>query len=220
MTALSTRRQDESGFNLIELAVTVLIFGIVSVTLLNFLDNTTTISARATASSVRENEGRQALRTITQEVRAANKILTALPTGVSAVNACSFPTFPGSYGRCLMFEVQRSTDATLTCPKSVIAIGLQNAATIGTVIYTRVDFASNCTTETRRTGGRLVDRVVNGLGTPLFEYYNASGALLTTAAGADAYVKASSVRVNLLLQYKTGAAPLRLNSVVALRNNR
>jgi prepilin-type N-terminal cleavage/methylation domain-containing protein len=220
VTARRIRRQDESGFNLIELAVTVLIFGIVSVALLNFLDNTTTISARATASSVRENEGRQALRTVTQELRAANKIVSnaaTVPAGAGMANVCPAPTaFPGSFANCVVFEVQRSTDATIACPKSLVLIGL----TTGSLMFTRIDYASNCTTEVRRSGGRLASRVVNGPGTPLFQYYNASGALLTTAAGADAYVKASSVRVNLVLEYKTGASPLRLNSVVALRNNR
>lgn len=220
MSGLRSRcRRDEQGVTLLELVVVVLLLGIVGTILLNFLDNTTSVTARATSNVVKENEGRQAMRELTQDVRAANKIASSAPSGDPACPASTFPSYPGSYKTCLRFEIQRSVDATQACPKSVITYGLAN----GVLRKSRIDYAANCSTITRQVTGRTVATGVrNAAATPLFEYFNSANQPITGTASTDIplYVKAASIRVNLLLQYKKNAPDINITSAVALRNNR
>lgn len=205
-------RRDEAGVSLIEMVVVVLVLGIVSMAMFEFLDTTTNVTARATSSVVKENEGRLALREITEDVRAAN----AVSATYSANSACpAVGSYPANYGTCLTFEIKRSVNASLACPKSVITYGL-----VGTELkQTRLDYASNCTTVTRSIVGRtMIAGVANGA-TPLFQFYGDNGALITAGTTAP-YIAASSVRVNLTLSYKTRSPNLNLSSMVALRNNR
>lgn len=210
---MTAPERDQRGFALMELVVVVLILGLVSVMLFDYLGNTTNTTTRATSSVVKENEGRLALRELTEDVRAANRILTAYPTNGACVSGGSYPA---GYGNCLHFEIQRSVDSTQTCPKSVITYGI-----VGTALKkTRVDYAANCTTVTSSvTALTMVSGVENGA-TPLFRFYDAASALVTSTTSTAGYVAATSIKVNLTLSFKSGASKLFLNSAVALRNNR
>lgn len=211
---MTTPHRDQRGFALMELVVVVLILGIISVMLFDYLDNTTTTTTRATSSVVKENEGRLALRELTEDVRAANKILTTYPTNGACASGGTFPT---GYGNCLHFEIQRSVDSTQTCPKSVITYGI-----VGTDLKkTRVDYAANCTTVTSSvTATTMVSGVANPASTPLFKFYDATGTQITSTTSTAGYIAATSVKVALTLSFKSGASKLYLNSAVALRNNR
>lgn len=206
-------RKDEAGFNLMELTVTVLLLGIISTMLFNYLDNTTHLTARATASVMKENEGREALRILTQDVRAANRILGTYPTNAACAAGGSYPA---GYGNCLAFEIQRSVDSSQACPKSVMAYGV-----VGNELrQTRIDYASNCTTVVRTINGKVLLRNVVATGTPLFQYYDGTGTMIPTSATTASFADAASIRVNVSVRFKTGAPNLDLNSSVALRNNR
>lgn len=209
-----TGRRDEHGFTLVELAVVVLIMGIVSVVLFDFLDSTTNVTARATSSVVKENEARLALRELTADIRAANVISATYPTNSACTTGGSFPT---GYPSCVTFEIKRSVDSAQACPKSVVTYGL-----VGTSVKkTRIDYAANCTTITRSVTGRtVIDGVVNGASTPLFRYFDGTGAQVASTTSTAGYIAASSIKTTLLLQYKTRSPNLLIDSTVALRNNR
>lgn len=221
MSSLRTRcRRDEQGMSLLELVVVVLILGIIGTVLFNFLDSTTSVTARATSNVVKENEGRQALRELTQDIRAANTILT----DVAGDPSCSsFLTYPAGYKTCLRFEVKRSVDATRACPKSVITYGLVTTSGVANLRKSRTDYAADCTTKTSEVKGRLVVAgASNGAATPLFEYFDGANQPITGTTSSDIplYIKAASIRMNLWLKYKSNSPDLKLTSAVALRNNR
>jgi prepilin-type N-terminal cleavage/methylation domain-containing protein len=219
-------RTDEQGLSLLELVVVVLLLGIVSSILFNFLDNTLVVTTRATSSVVKENEVRQAMRELTQDIRAANKILVDPALDGSCGTVSTFPSAPSTYKTCIRFEVQRSVDATKACPKSVISYGITKPSATSTQQFlkkSRRDYAADCTTVTRNVTARTVlADLSNAAATPLFEYFNAANQPITTTdpAQKELYVKAQSIRINLWVKYKSGAPDIKVSSAVALRNNR
>lgn len=208
----------EQGFTIVELAVTVLVLGVVVAVLLGFLDSTTSVTARSTRNVEAEQAGQLALRTISQDVRGANPIAATYPT--TPTSCAAGGTYPASYGNCLRFVVVRSDVAGPSCtgPDGLLVQAPYSRITytlVGErVLQDRTDYSSSCSVTRSYTGRRIIEDVVNGAGSPLFTLLDRAGNVTTAAANA------ASVRISLDVRYQEGAPLLRLASTVALRNYR
>jgi prepilin-type N-terminal cleavage/methylation domain-containing protein len=195
------RGRGEDGMTLVELLVVMSVMALVSAILLNLLDDTTSLVARASADVQAENDSRLALRTMTQDIRAASPSSIAF-TG-STSGAC--PTSP-TPATCLRFTILRSTQANPNC-QSVITYGLQT----DWVQRTRSD--TNCASNVT-VSRNLITNVANG-SAPLFTYYGADGATLTSSQTA-----AHAIKVTLKVSYQGGQQAITLTSTLSLRNAR
>jgi len=193
--------RDERGFTITELVVAVGLMSIVMVISLTFLDQATNVSSRAIKDVNTENDARLVLRTITQDLRAAQ------PSTIDfsgAVSTCPSPSTPGT---CIHFTIVRDTAANPGC-ESDITYGL-----IGTAIKeSRQDYG--CVRNITLTGKTVITNLANGT-SPLFTYYDKQGNLLTSSQAA-----AGSVGVLLMVNYQRGAPVLSLSSYASLRNAR
>jgi prepilin-type N-terminal cleavage/methylation domain-containing protein len=196
------RRED--GYTLIELLVTLFILSIVSVVTFDFLNQSTTATAKATSNAEAEKDAAVALRTLTADLRAAQSI-----------SACS-PPYSASFDSCVTFEIHRAPNPTQACPKTKLTYGV-----VGTTIrHDRTDYNASCTATTSFSQKVLVGNFVSGSG-PFLEYFKDGGGKLTAADVATSFANAASVKVNLYLNYPgSGSTPLRFSSATALRNNR
>ena len=210
MTEIHVRRsqRDESGFTVPELAVVMLVFGLVSVMIFNFFDQSVRITNSATNNVQAERDAQLALRQMTQDIRAAK------PVG----DKCAV----GDYDTCLRFTIPRPTNANPECTTAVTYRFVTNR-----ILQDLAD-ASTCATS-RSWTGREVVRAVNASTQPVFEYYDRVGKRITITAACTSAEndpacpkEARSVRVRLRVQYfgQTGGAPLDLSSFASLRNNR
>ncbi len=195
------RRGREDGVTLVELLVVMAISLVVAGVILGFLETTTSVVARTSNDVQAENDGRLALRTMTQDIRAANPSSIAFTS--PTVGAC--PTTP-SPNNCLSFTILRNTSAAPTC-RSTVTYGLVGDQ----VQQTRSD--ANCPTPLSITRP-LIGNLANGT-TPLFSYYDAQGNQLTSGQAT-----AKTLKVTLVVTYTGGQAPLVLTSALALRNAR
>jgi type II secretory pathway pseudopilin PulG len=193
----------QAGVTLIELVVVMAVTLLVSAVLLGFLDNTFSVAGRATADIQAENDARLALRTMTQDIRAARPTSISFTSLIPTSGAC--PTAP-SAANCLSFTIYRGTATRPDC-QTTVTYGLL----AGWVQQTRSD--SNCATNIS-ISRRLIGNVANG-STPLFSYYDASGAPMTSGQAA-----ATSVTVTLAVTYPGGQQPLSFTSTLSLRNAR
>jgi prepilin-type N-terminal cleavage/methylation domain-containing protein len=193
--------RDERGFTIIELFVTLGLMSIAMAIAFAFISQFTTASGRAITDVNAENNARLALRTITEDIRAARPATIAF-TGASS----TCPSSPTA-GTCLSFTILRDTEAKPAC-QSVITYGLLS----GSVKETRQD--SGCVTNIAFAGKTVLSSVVNG-STALFAYYDKQGNLLTSGQSA-----AGSVSVTLMLQYQANSPILNLTSYASLRNAR
>src|SRR4051794_9171280 len=134
------RHDDEGGFSLIELTVVLLVGSIVTFMMLNFLDNTSSVVGRSSARVQTEADARTALRTVLQDLRAAQAISTTYPS----TGTCPVASYPAGYANCIRFNVLHTTSAAATCPYSQITYGL-----VGTALKEdRVDYDATCTART------------------------------------------------------------------------
>lgn len=204
----------EQGFTLAELAVTVVILSVATLMIFGFLDSTTTLTGRSTSNVRAEQDGQIALRTITQDVRAANPIMTGCAPVVSGLSGYTPTSFTGGYADCLTFEVKRPavSGGTPGCPKSLITYGLIG----GAVREDRIDFDAGCTPSLRFRGHHIID-VVNPAGI-LFSYFDRAGRSINLSSTTP--VDAGSVRIRLTVKYYPTAPTLDLTSYAAIRNNR
>jgi hypothetical protein len=191
----------QDGLTVVELTVVMAVMVLVTAILLGLLDHTTAVYRRATDDVQAENEGRLALRTMTEDVRGASPASIAFTGAVSG--ACPATPTPAT---CLRFTIERDTTANPSC-RSVVTYGLM----ADWVQQTRDD--SGCAGN-RDVSRKLITGVTNGT-TPLFSYYDSSGASLTSGQAA-----ASSVKVTLLVGYQGAQQPLTLSSTLSLRNAR
>jgi prepilin-type N-terminal cleavage/methylation domain-containing protein len=203
LVAPSRRDRHQAGMTLVELLVVVAISLLVGAVLVGFLDNTTSIVGRAAADVQAENEARLALRTMTQDIRAARPSSISFTSLIATPGAC--PAAPTA-ANCLSFRIHRGTAASPNC-QTTVTYGLL----AGWVQQTRsdADCASNIA-----ISRRLIGNVANG-STPLFTYYDASGAAMTSGQAA-----ATSVRITLVVTYPGGLQPLSFTSTLSLRNAR
>jgi prepilin-type N-terminal cleavage/methylation domain-containing protein len=191
----------EDGVTLVELLVVMAILLVVAGIVLGFLETTTSLVARTSNDVQAENDARLALRTMTQDIRAANP--SSITFTSSTMGACPTTPTPGS---CLSFTILRGTTAAPTC-RSTITYGLLTDR----VKQTRSD--SNCST-TLSISRPLIGNLSNGTA-PLFSYYDAQGNLLTSGQAT-----AKTIKLTLVVSYTGGQAPLTLTSTLALRNAR
>lgn len=202
------RRED--GFTAVELMVTVLVMSIVSFMLFNFLDASTNLTSRATLHTRAQQSAELAMRTVTEDLRAANPI-TAAPCG--------------TYKDCVTFEVQRASQTGRTCEKTVITYTLASG-TLRRSLTENTWTGSACAVTRSISNYPLLDSMTNTTATPLLTYYDNKGAALDPASQAATLVKkpsqggTASVKVTFVVSYKANAPTLTLSSVLALRNNR
>jgi type II secretory pathway pseudopilin PulG len=199
LTGAAGRRQE--GLTVVELTVVMAVMVLVTAILLGLLDHTTAVYRRASDDVQAENEGRLALRTMTEDIRGASPASISFTGAVGG--ACPAAPTPAN---CLRFTIERDTAAAPSC-RSTVTYGLQ----AGWVQQTRAD--SGCPTSLDLSR-KLITGVVNGT-TPLFSYYDDNGAELTSGQAG-----ASSVKVTLLVSYQGAQQPLTLVSTLSLRNAR
>jgi prepilin-type N-terminal cleavage/methylation domain-containing protein len=191
----------QDGLTLVELLVTMAVSLLVAGIVLGFLNDTTSVVARTGNDVQAENDARVALRTMTEDLRAASPGSIGF-TGPTAGTCPATPTA----ATCLSFTILRDTASAPSC-RTTMTYGLLASA----VQRTRSD--ANCPANVS-FGRALVGNVANGA-TPLFTYYDAQGNQLTSGQAA-----AKTIRVTLLVTYTGGQGPLTATSTVALRNAR
>ena len=204
---------DERGFTLVELTVVVMLMSVASFMMLDFMDNTTKVVNRTTATAQSEADARLALRTVLQDIRAAESIAEAYP----ATSTCpSAGAYPAGYGFCLRFTVPHSTLAANSCPYTMVTYGLSG----GVLREDRVEYNASCAVSSTTTGKVVIANVTNGT-RPLFTYADRYGNPLSTTSGTTAaFAAAGTVKVQLYLKAKGAGSELDLFSSAALRNNR
>ncbi len=207
------RRDDDDGFTLVELAVVMLLLSIVTAMLYGFLDGTSNATARIALHTRAQRDAELAMRTITQDLRAASPILSA---------PC------GSYANCMTFEVQRAAQTGHACEKTVIGYALASGALQRSLTENTWTGASCAVTRTV-DNLPILTSVVNATvapTTPLFVYYDNKGVVLDPSTQATTLVKkpsqggTASIKVSFVVRYKSNAPVLTLSSLAALRNSR
>jgi prepilin-type N-terminal cleavage/methylation domain-containing protein len=217
-------RHDESGVTLIELVIVLALMGVVSAMVYSFLINSTQIAARASNSTAAENNGRLALRSISEDLRSAEQIQTS-----SSTTACpTGTTFPAAFANCIRFLVphEASAGATTTtiapgappiaCPFSKITYGVR----AGVIREDRTDYDASCTPKTVLTGYSVLAGLDTVSPQPLFVFYDSYGDRLGAANAIADFTNAGSIAIQVQLTYQTGAPAISLMTMVALRNNR
>jgi prepilin-type N-terminal cleavage/methylation domain-containing protein len=204
------RGRDDAGFTVLELAVTVMIFGIVTAAFYNFLNNTMSITKRAQ----RDTQGDQAmviaLRTVTQDLRSA-----------SNVASCGAGTL---YKSCLTLDIPRSQTVGLSCPSKTMTYTYSGT----TLSQTEVDYSGSCVASTRWTNRPLLTTMANASSEALFTFYDGDGNLFdpdsttyTAAQAATMVTTAGSIKAFVRITYGTVNAPTLFDSsIAALRNHR
>lgn len=211
--------RQEDGFTAVEMVVTVALFSIVTLMILSFFDSTSQLSNRATLHAGAEREAKSAMRVMSQDLRAANPITSGSCAGGGT-----------AYRDCVTFEIQRPAVFGRACEKTVVTYALVGTTVRRTLTEnTWSPAASSCVVTKTVNGVSLLSPVVNSSSTPikpLFTYYDNKGAILDPSTAAPtiplkpANGGAASVKVSLLVRYKTGAPNLDLATTVSLRNNR
>jgi prepilin-type N-terminal cleavage/methylation domain-containing protein len=218
------RGRNESGYSLLELLVVVAISSIISVMVYEILINSTQLAARADNSTRAENNGRLALRAVSEDLRSAVQIrasssTTACPSGLS---------YPAGFAWCVAFLVPHEITANATtttlaagatpiaCPYSNITYGL----TSGAIREDRTNYNASCVATSSFTGKAVLVGVDNTSSQPVFAFYDTYGNQLGTSNTVTDFQKAGSVSMQIYLNYQKGAPDISLMTTVALRNNR
>lgn len=211
MLSSAERRRDEAGFSLMELSVAVFVLGILLAILFSFVNETTKITSNEARHTRAEGDARVALRTMTEDLRSASVVKPCSGTG---------------YATCVTIDTPRPASTSLTCPASTMTYQL-----VGTQVkQTRVDYpVGSCSTSTTVHNGRvLMENLENGA-TPLFSYYDRTGAVIDPVAGAvidpatgETVLSGSvgSIAVNLVVRHTVNRPVLTLSSMASLRNKR
>jgi prepilin-type N-terminal cleavage/methylation domain-containing protein len=215
---------DESGVTLVELIIVLALMSIVSALVYSFLNNSTQIAARASNSTAAEDNGRLALRTISEDLRSAEQIQTS-----SSTTACpTGTTFPAAFANCIRFLVPHEVAAGATtttvapgappiaCPFSKITYGVR----AGVIREDRTDYDASCTPKTMLTGKAVLAGLDRSSPLPLLAYYDTYGNRLGAANTISDYTRAGSIAIQVQLTYQTGAPDISLMTMSALRNNR
>jgi prepilin-type N-terminal cleavage/methylation domain-containing protein len=218
------RRRNENGMSLIELMVVLMMTSIVSALVYAVLIDSTKVAARADNSTRAENSGRLALRSMSQDIRAAVQI-----RGSSSTTACaSGLTYPAGFATCVGFLVPHEVSASATtttvagstkpiaCPYSNITYGLKS----GVIREDRTDYNASCAATNSFTGKAVLASVSNTAAQPLFTFYDIYGNRLGASDTVAAYQEAGSVSMQVYLNYQKGAPDISLVSTAALRNDR
>ncbi|HVF75063.1 MAG TPA: hypothetical protein VM938_08435 [Acidimicrobiales bacterium] len=206
----------------IEVSLALLILGIAMAGALNFLDRASILTIRTDSHASAEDATQQALRRVTQELRAA----TPVGAPCTAATDTASPSLPAGYDNCVQFTVQRTSSGLDPCSRTVHVFALVPTDNgVGQLVENRTRYAgtgtgATCPGTVEASRRVLLDKVVTG-GGALFTWLRGDGSVIpTTSAAASTDVpKASSVRVAVAVRYSTQAPPLSSSSVAALRNN-
>jgi prepilin-type N-terminal cleavage/methylation domain-containing protein len=219
------RRRDERGVTLIELVIVTAMMSIVSIMVYTVLIDSTQTAARADNSTRAENNGRLALRTISEDLRSAVQIrasssTTACPTGLS---------YPAGFTSCIGFLIPHEVSANATtttiaagaapigCPYSNITYGLKS----GVLLEDRTNYNDSCVATSVVTGRTILTGIDNSSSSlPLFTFYDTFGNQLGTANTVADFQRAGSVSIQIALTYQKGAPDIALMTTAALRNDR
>lgn len=219
-------RNDETGFTLVELLVTVVLISVVSIITLGFMDSVTSVSGKASRHVISERGAQVVLREMTQEIRGANPVSAIYPSGGTCPSGTGFPpaTAGGTgYLNCMRFFLVHSTAVGTYCndpevgrlpaPYSIITYGLVS----GRLYKHRTDYSATCVATVGSTPGRVLLRgLTNGASKPLFTYFDRTGVKIPDTATV---VNAGSVKVTLMVPYDQSSPSLELTSVASFRNN-
>lgn len=205
MTKDDTPMRDEDGFTIVEMAITVMLLGIVSFVLFSFLDSSMKVTTRASKDLQAEQRMTIALRQMTQEIRSA-----------STVSQCAGAV---SYKTCLVIEVPRQVAVGVACPLRRITYQL-----VGTTVReTRVTYPANACSPTTATftNKPVLESVVNTAAQPLFTYYDQAGTTFDPDVSPALVASAGSIKTSVKVNYGVAGAPvISLDSMAALRNQR
>lgn len=195
-------RRDETGASLLEVMVTCLMLSAVMAVLLQFLDQTTAVTARTTKHVRTETAAQLALRTLTQELR-----------GAKTVRPCA----SGAYSTCVVLDLARPAASTApACPLRTVTFKVVS----GEVRQDRVDYPTCGAPTTRYANRVLLANVANGA-TPVFSYFALDGNPIDIATKPGDVPTAASVQVRLTVSTTArNAPPLQYTATAALRNNR
>ena len=207
------RSRSEEGVTLVEVAVVVMLMGIIGFMMLNFLDSTSTVVSRSSATAQTETSARLVLRSMLQDIRAAESISQTYP---STSTCPAGGTYPSGYATCIQFNVPHTNSTSATCPYSKLTYGLVN----GVLKEDRVDYNGACSASTIFTGKVILSNITNST-RPLFTFTDRFGNLLSTSTGTNpSFAAASTVRVQLYLRPLRSVGEFDIFSTAALRNNR
>jgi type II secretory pathway component PulJ len=210
--------RNEEGVTIVELAVVLMLMGIVTATLVGFLWSVMGVSTRSTNHSEAQKALVLALRPVTQNIRGTATVATVYPS----TSSCPTGSYPTGYTNCLQVTVLRPVAGQLSCRKSVFTYGLKSD---GILREDRTDYAlvgGTCAVTSTYSGRPLLKKVVNG-SQPLFTYFDRFGNKLDPGASGQTtvpFVNVVTIRVTLNAQYQSNAPPLSYTSDLALRNNR
>jgi len=202
----STGARDEDGFTIVEMAVTIMILGIVLAVLFNFLNSTMLLSRRAERDLQSEQSMTIALRAVTEDIRAA-----------SSLNSCGAGY---SLKWCVSFDVPRTTTSpALACPQRTITYNMSG----GTVYETELDYPSaSCSpTTTKFSNKPLLQNLSNGATDYFLTWYDKTGLAFDPDASPGTVSSTGSIKALVKLNYGVPGSPtISLNSIAALRNFR
>lgn len=215
-----TRRSlvDDAGTTLVELLVTVLLVGIVSVMMFGFLVNMTTLTSRTESDVEAEKLGQLVLKEMSRDIRGAATISVDPGSGAGATCPAGgvYASPYTGYGQCLAFTISEPTDGVSDCPRTEVRYGVASQVLRqDKAVYKLVGGA--CTLTSQTTGRVMMTGVTN---TDVLRYYDGQGTNMLTASPARPPRDARSIEVHLRKQYKPNVAPITMRSVLSLRNKR
>lgn len=222
---LRRRTDDERGFTIVEVTLTLLILSIVMMMAFDFLDRASILTMRAQANAQSEQDAQLALRTVTEHLRGAS------PIGDPCTSTTDTPTtqapgnLPTNYTDCVQFTVHRTTTGMDACAKTDFVFAIVGTGDTRKLIENRRETtgtgttAATCTTGAWRNRRILLEKVGNSTGVhPLFVYYDGGGQTINPSDTA-AVKKAASVRITLAVRFNAKAKRSIFTSSAALRNN-
>lgn len=218
----NARRDDDSGFTLVETLVTMILMSVVGALLLAAVSSMTEATTRETLNIDAQRSLDQLMRQMSQDIRAADQISATYPGSpvcpTGGTNNYNSPNYSG-YRNCLSFRIPRPTTGAQICPYTMVTYGL----TSGVLRETRVEYrisGATCVAGTTTASKVLLRKVPTG--TSLFRYFNSTGIdMLDGISPPVAPTSAAAVQVNLSTRYRnTGNAVARLSTSIALRNQR
>lgn len=222
---LRRRADDERGFTIVEVTLTLLILSIVMMLAFDFLDRASILTMRAQANAQTEQDAQLAMRTVTEHLRGASPIGDPCTTATDTPTTQAPGTLPTSYTDCVQFTVRRTTTGMDTCAKTDFVFAIVGTGDKRKLIENRRETtgtgttAATCTTGPWRNRRILLDKVANSAGVhPLFVYFDGNGQAISPTDTA-AIKRAASVRITLAVRFNAKANRSVFTSSAALRNN-
>lgn len=203
---------EDDGFTLVELLVTTLLVGIVTLVLFSTSDALTRIAATTQSRSETLGDSRTALERIARDLRAANPI-DAITTGATS-----------QYDSAISFNVYCKT-GTSGCSSNLRAVKYSLAANVlsatsasGTTALVQANGSPTLATTLRRGA------VVNPSTSPVFTYFRRDGTAIATDASGPPYSYfrdcTKTVKVHLMVRAEPNKPTqvIDLVTTVNLRN--